>query len=69
MDYTVEILRFVADKQPVVVATLEWKYRTLEEAQVAGAREVELTAKSNGANGYYVRDETGKIAFDSSAHS
>lgn len=63
MDYRVEILHFARGGDPAVVATLEWKYRTLEEAQEAGRREVTVTAESTPANGYRVLDEAGREAF------
>jgi len=63
MDYRVEILRFAPGGDAAVVATLEWKYRTLEEAQEAGRREVAVTAEANSANGYRVLDEAGREAF------
>ena len=61
MDYRVEILRFTTDAD-TVVARLEWKYRTLSEAQEAGRREVEVTAEATSANGYRVIDEEGRQA-------
>ena len=63
MDFRVEILRSVENRPPLVVATIEWKYRTLEEAKAAGQREVEVTAESNSATGFRVLDEAGNQIF------
>jgi hypothetical protein len=63
MDFTVELLRSTPGADPVAAATLEWKYRTLEEAREAGQREIELRKESEGWNGFRILDEAGHQVF------
>ena len=63
MDFTVELLRSTPGADPVVAASLEWKYRTLEEAQEAGRREIEVRKEGEGLTGFRVLDEAGRQVF------